>query len=315
MAFLRLVMTRRGLSPSSVDDIVQAHRASTCRQYQSGWRKFQNFFSSHGITSIGPSVLTSFATYIFHASPKVSPATVTNAMVAIRDPISFGFGVTINDRQWDLLKASFFRQRPPVAPQPPNWSLDKVLALLLAPRFRSDPGPPDLLLRTLFLVAMATGHRVSQLAALLRSPEFTRFGPRDSSVTLAPRPRFLAKNERAGHRVKPVVIQAWMVDDTHHPLCPVLALKLYLSTTSNSPGVALWVDPRSHKPLTTTDLARRLVDVIRLADPQSHPRAHQVRKYASSLAFFRCFDVDAVREAGQWSSPTSFVQIPGPPSV
>ena len=62
---------------------------------------------------------------------------------------------------------------------------------------------------------MATGHRVSQPAALLRGPAFTQFGPGDASVTPATKPGFLAKNERAGHRMKPVVIQAWLVDDTH----------------------------------------------------------------------------------------------------
>ena len=301
-------MTRQGLSPTSIDDITQAHRASTCRQYESGWKKFQGFISSQDVQSVTPSVLTSFATHVFHANPRVSPSTVTNAMVAIRDPISFGFGVTIEDRQWDLLKASFFRQRPPTTPQPPNWSLGKVLTLLQAPKFQSAPSTRDLFSRTLFLVAMATGHRVSQLAALLRSPEFTRFGPDDSSVTLATRPLFLAKNERAGHRMKPVTIHAWLTGGTHHPLCPVKAMREYLSATSGSSNVNLWLDPHSARPLNSSALAKHLVHIIHLADPLSHPRAHQVRKYASSLAFFRSFDIETVREAGQWSSPKSFVQ-------
>ena len=226
-------MTYHNLSPSAIDDIVQAHRTSTRRQYESGWKKFQKFISSQGIRSLSPSVLTSFATYVFHASPKVSPATVTNAMVAVRDPISFGFGIKIDDRQWDLLRASFFRQRPPVIPQPPSWSLEKVLTILQTPRYQSDPSTPDALLRALFLVAMATGHRVSQLAALMRGPAFTRFGPGDTSVTLATKPRFLAKNERAGHRMKPVTIHAWMVGQNHHKLCPVKALRVYLSATED----------------------------------------------------------------------------------
>ena len=155
---------------------------------------------------------------------------------------------------------------------------------------------------------MATGHRVSQLAALLRTPEFARFGPGDTYVTLATKPLFLAKNERAGHRMKPITIHAWRQTDTHHPLCPVRALRDYLSATSDTTDVNLWLDPRSARPLNTAGLARHLVRVIHLADPQSHPRAHQVRRYASSLAFFRSFDVEEVREAGQWSSSRSFVQ-------
>ena len=47
--------------------------------------------------------------------------------------------------------------------------------------------------------------------------------------------------------------------------------------------------------------------LIHQADPSSDPKAHQVRKYASSIAFFRSFDVEAVRLAGQWSSSASFM--------
>ena len=308
MAFIRLALTGRQLIPAAVNDLTQAHRTSTRRQYESGWKKFQAFVAKEEVTVMTPQVLTSFATSLFHSSHKVSPATVTNAMVAVRDPVSFGFGVKIDDREWDLLKASFFRQRPPPVPKPPNWSLRKVLDLLQSPRFQHNPSTADSLLRAVFLVAMATGHRVSQMAALVRSPSFTQFGPGDSSVTLATRPGFLAKNERANHRMKPIVIHAWMVDDRHHPLCPVRALRVYLDATSNTNRVEMWLDPKSTRPLTAATLATEIVRVILLADPLSNPRAHQVRKFSSSLAFFRSFDVEAVREAGQWSSPITFVR-------
>ena len=121
LAFIRLALTGRQLTPAAIDDLVQAHRTSTRRQYESGWKKFQAFVAKEKVTVMTPQVLTSFATSLFHSTHKVSPATVTNAMVAIRDPISFGFGVKINDREWDLLKASFFRQRPPTVPKPPTY--------------------------------------------------------------------------------------------------------------------------------------------------------------------------------------------------
>ena len=154
---------------------------------------------------------------------------------------------------------------------------------------------------------MATGHRVSQLAALLRSPEFTRFGPGLSSVTQVPRPAFLAKNEREGHRVGPVTVLAWRACSVPHALCPVAALSDFLESTRLSRADELWVRPDSLSPLGVRGLAALLVRLIRDADPGSRPRAHQVRKYAASLAFFRSFDVDRVRRAGQWSSPASFI--------
>ena len=104
----------------------------------------------------------------------------------------------------------------------------EALILLQSARFQDTPSLPDLLLRTVFLVAMATGHRVSQLAALIRDPKFTHFGPGGKSVTLFPKPNIPRQDERAGNRIKPVVIQAWIVDGRHHPLCPVSALRDYL---------------------------------------------------------------------------------------
>ena len=308
LAFLSLALAHLDLPKATIEDLAKAHRSSTCRQYESGWRKFQTFVRAKNITVITPETLAAFATFVFHSRGKVSPATVTNAMVAVRDPISYGFGVEIDKRTWDLLRSSFFHQRPPAPPSPPSWSLTKVLALLQTQRFASNASAADLLFKAIFLVAMATGHRVSQMAALLRTPQFMRFGLNDSSVTLAPKPLFLAKNERAGHRMSPVVVPAWITPAGHHPLCPVAALRAYISATPSASGPELWVDPQSSKVLKTRDLASSLVHLISTADPLSQPKAHQVRKYASSLAFFRSFDVEQVRQAGQWSSAASFVQ-------
>ena len=293
---------------TTVKDLVTAHRASTRRQYESGWKKFQSFLVAKQIREVNPGTLAEFATFVFHSGSKVSPATVTNAMVAIRDPVSYGFGVKIEDRTWELLRASFFQQRPPAPPLPPSWSLSKVLNFLQSPRFLRDQSPGDILLRALFLVAMATGHRVSHLAALLRTKEFLKFDPGGLSVTLAARPQFLAKNEREGHRLSPVVVPAWRMNGSPHPLCPVEALRAYVASTESSAGPELWLDATSGTPLTAPHLAKKLVQLISLADPLARPKAHQVRKYASSLAFFRSFDVDKVRRAGQWSSAKSFVQ-------
>ena len=298
---------QQGVPSSAVEDLSRAHRVSTRRQYESGWKKFQRFVRARSVVSITPQVLLGFASYVFRSGRGVSSATVNNAMVSVRDPVKFGFGVEVDPRKWELLKASFFLQRPSRVPSPPSWSLPGVLDLLQSDRFLSSPSGEDLLLRALFLVALATGHRVSQLGALLRTPEFTKFAPGMSAVTLSPKPSFLAKNEREGHRVRPVTIPAWTEGSSSHPLCPVSALAAYVDATRQASGPLLWVDPRSLRPLRIAELAKGLTDLVRQADPSADVKAHHVRKYASSLAFFRSFDVDAVRQAGQWSSSASFV--------
>ena len=138
LAFLGLALSRMDLPEATVSDLIKAHRSSTRRQYESGWKKFKFFIRRKGITVITPETLASFATSVFHSTSKVSPATVSNAMVAIRDPVAYGFGVEVNRRTWDLLRSSFFIQRPPAPPSPPSWSLEKVLAQLQSPRFSVD---------------------------------------------------------------------------------------------------------------------------------------------------------------------------------
>ena len=305
--FLRLALERSGAPRDTAEDLIQGHRVSTRRQYESGWKKFQDFVKATEITEMTPAVLLAFASDLFRRSESVSPATNNNAMVAIRDPVSFGFNVEVNKRAWELLQRSFFNQRPPTKPAPPSWSLKKVLNLLQTPRFTSNPSKEDSLLKALFLMALATGQRVSQLAAHQRVGQFLRWAESDSSVTLTPRPRFLAKNERSGHRVNPATVPAWVMETGSHALCPVAALREYLVATSSYRGNDLWVDHTSYKSLKPRDLANLLVRLIELADPESKPKAHQIRAYASTLAFFKSFDVEEVREAGQWSSARSFV--------
>ena len=131
----------------------------------------------------------------------------------------------------------------------------------------------------LFLIAVATGHRVSHLAALLRTHQLMRLDRDDSSVTQDPKPLFLAKNEshddssitlaskplflakieRAGHRMSPVVVPAWITPAGHHSLCPVASLRAYVSATSSASGPDRWLIPHSSRVLKTSDLASRLV--------------------------------------------------------
>ena len=151
-----------------------------------------------------------------------------------------------------------------------------------------------------------------------RSSCLTTGGPVPLSTVRALRPRrhvthpsakapLPGQVERAGHRMSPITFHPWITPDGPHHLCPVAALTAYISATRAYSGPNLWVDPRSLRGLKTLNRATKLVQWISLADPQSRPKAHQVRMYAPSLAFFRSFDVDQVQRAGQGSSSYCFV--------
>ena len=282
-------------------------RASTIRQYQSAWKAFQLFLSYRPVSIISIPVVLDFLSYMFHSRRRAAP-TISTYAAALADPLWFGFSLDIRSRAWDLLKRGLFLQRPPSRPPRIFWSLSKVLDHLQEPRFSEDPSPLLLLQKALFLVAMASGLRASQLHALVRAPSWLVFSQDGRRVSLAPSPKFLAKNEREGHVLSPIDIQAWMDGGTHHPLCPVAALRRYVRTSRRAaPSGRLFLWPDTGRPLSRLHISKTLCSVIEAADPGKAPRGKDVRAMSSTMAFLRHFSVDKTRREGQWASDYSFV--------
>ena len=213
----------------------------------------------------------------------------------------------IRNRVWELMKRGMFLQRPP--PKHPRifWSLGKVLSFLRGPVFTMAPDPLHLLQKALFLVAMASGLRASQLHALIRHPAWLVFTPDGRRVSLAPSPKFLAKNEREGHTLTPLVIQAWMDGPSHHPLCPVDALRQYLVVTPYHTNTRLFIWPTTRKPMSRLQISKLLCTIINEADPGKAPKGKDVRTMSSTLAFLQHFSLDLAKRDGQWASDHSFV--------
>lgn len=99
----------------------------------------------------------------------------------------------------------------------------------------------DALYKALFLIALATGLRASQLGAVTEH-NWTTFATRFSSVSLVPAPTNLTKNESEDYRLQPVLIPAWIESRQHHKLCSVLALHQhqYMKLTSQANKDHLW---------------------------------------------------------------------------
>ena len=87
-------------------------------------------------------------------------------------------------------------------------------------------------MKTMFLLGLALGNRAGELASILRSAKFITFSRNKKSVTILPNPGFLAKNEAPSFRRKPMVVKALLKrDGSHHALCSVYTLSLYLDVT------------------------------------------------------------------------------------
>ena len=295
------------LSSSVVSDVLAGNRASTVRQYQSAWRAFQLFLRNRPVSHISLSMVLDFLSYMFHSRQR-APPTISTYAAALADPLWYGFRLDIRGRTWDLMKRGCFLQRPPSRRPRIFWSLSKVLDLLRSPAFSVEPDPLHLLKKALFLVAMASGLRASQLHALVRHPSWLVFSQDGRQVSIAPSPKFLAKNEREGHILDPIILRAWLAGVTPHPLCPVEALRQYVAASgrvAHTDRLFLW--PDTGKPLSRLHISKTLCSIIEAADPGKAPKGKDIRAMSSTMAFLRHYSLDQARRDGQWASDHSFV--------
>ena len=196
----------------------------------------------------------------------------------------------------DLLR-SFEISRPRGGVVPPSWDLDKVLGFLRGPPFEplSEASLRDLSKKTLFLVALATAKRISELQAL--SSRVVKSG---DGLILSFLPEFLAKTESSSNPL-PRFFTLKSLDDfvgdlpDERLLCSVRALEEYLNRTKSlrfRPR-SLFVSPRSpSRSLSKNALSYFIRETISSAgaldgDEGRLPRAHNVRAVSTFIAFMR----------------------------
>jgi len=112
-----------------------------------------------------------------------------------------------------LALRAIFLERPPNLPHFPSWSLEKVLAMLSTNQYDASGASEDCLCqKTLFLLALATGNRVSELHASFRPAirlEVTQ-------AVLPVFPGFLYKNQRANSAPEPIRVVSLNPDGSPH---------------------------------------------------------------------------------------------------
>ena len=220
---------------------------------------------------------------------------------ALVRPLRLAFGVDVTKPPFPEFIRALFNIRPSKPTTKLSWSLDKVLDFALSPRFQSNPSLENSLMLTAFLLSLATGGRVSELHALLRAQDFLSF--EGDGVILYPNPNFLAKNEFPGDRRAPIFISGLKNDDgSIHPLCPVFNLRHYLFLSNDSTSIKLFVKPSDLSDIPISRLRWYLCKFIKLGDPGSFPRVHDLRKVASSFAFFRHMGLEELCSLTGWSS-------------
>ena len=198
--------------------------------------------------------------------------------------------------------------------RPPHWDVNVVLFSL---KFRpyeplSAEGLKEFTMKTLFLIALATAHRIGELNALSNNVGFKK----DGSAILHFSHEFIAKTQS---RTRPVArefiipaLSSITSDKDELLLCPVRALKLYLKVTRfENRASRLFVSPRDFtRPLSKNAISFFLRSVIKDAYANipeawvkiSRINAHEIRAVATSLRFKYNMDhVDFIK-SGYWHS-------------
>ena len=91
-------------------------------------------------------------------------------------------------------------------------------------------------------------------------------------------------------------------------LCPVQSLRDYLDATSSITTGPLFRAQTSPRPLSRSNISANLQAIIKAGDKDSFPLGHDIRKLASSLAFFSGMKLKEISRFTGWKSSSVFLK-------
>ena len=208
---------------------------------------------------------------------------------------------------------------PRTRPRVPAWDLSHVLQHLA-----SKPNPITLTVRAdrtfltikmVFLLALATGKRRSEIHAISRDPRDFRLT--DQGLWLRTVAGFLPKTGVPGHDPAPFFIPsltpATESQEQDERLCPVRTSHLYLQLTGGlSEGQRLCHKIRGTGPPTVDSVSRWITQCIRMAHDTELPNvhAHEVRRMAASWAYQAGHhSIEEILLAGWWANQSTFTRF------
>ena len=231
------------------------------------------------------------------------------------------------------LLSSFHRDRPKSSRNLPKWNLSVVLNQLIKAPFEpmKDTDLKHLALTTAFLLASASNERRSQINAWVAN-KVSNLGQWEK-VALFPSSDFIAKNQLAiegSQSVSPATIPALItiVDrqfKEDRTLCQMRALRYYLDRTKDLRGSRslLFI---SFKKGHTSDirpailsswLKQTILLCYKQADQQAldlvQVKAHDIRAFLASKAFYGGASVDQIMQACHWKAQHIYKFLPKRP--
>ena len=314
MAALKRFAIQAGFSPAVAGQLIFSRRLSTRLNYQARWGTYRKWCKDFHHRSSSPSIakIADFLTYMFKSKgAALSTIKGYRAMLAavFKFPLS---EISSSPILKDLVRSFEISAPRPVFPPPP-WDLDKVLQFLSDPPFEplARASFLDKTKKALFLLAMATAKRVSELQALSFSVSF-----QGEDLVLYYDPFFRAKTESVTNPLPRSIIVPSLSDfagDLPERLhCPVRAVK-YLRKAARSASFILsrlFVSPRNpersmSKNAMSFYLRQLIVDSGAVSSARP-PRAHDIRGIATSLNYYSNLSLSSLMQVATWRSKRVF---------
>ena len=323
-------LQEQGFSVEVAERIAAPQRSSTRTIYRSKWALFEKWCRENSVDFSTPSVkqISDFFMYLYQDLNR-RPSTIDGYRTAIVDTLGPTAQYIAHNADLHRLLSSFHRDRPKSSRNLPKWNLSVVLNELTKAPFEpmKDSDLKPLTLKTAFLLALASGKRRSEIHAWVAN-KVANLGQWEK-VALFPSSDFIAKNQLAregSQSVSPVTIPALttIVDrqfKEDRTLCPVRALRFYLNRTKDLRGSRslLFISfKKGHtsdiRPATLSSwLKQTILLCYKQADQQAldlvQVKAHDIRAFAASKAFYGGVSVDQIMQACHWKAHNTFTNF------
>ena len=319
----------RGFSKKAASCMARPNRKSTLTLYQAKWAQFCGWCRQRKTDPLSSTIPVIADFFIFLRENKKLSCSAIKGYRSALSQVFIHRGIDISSSpEISMLFRNFEQSIPPRTIPQPKWDLNIVLQSLIRAPFEpiSAISLRNLTLKTVFLLALASAKRVSEIHGL---SYLVAWAPDYSSATLDFTPDFVAKTQIPGDpstAYSPITIPALSTsvgeDEPDNLLCPLRALKIYLNKTAASRPKCdkLFVSSVAtfkHKPVTKNTISHWLRLVIKNAYntiPKEDLQlwkisAHEVRAVATSLLFKHNHSLKEVMAAASWRSNSTFVSF------
>ena len=327
VASIERLYRERGFSSVAARAMSTSVRKSSQKNYQNKWGCFVRWCRRQAIGPLQASILQVVEFFLYlRDSRKLSLSAVKGYRSALAQSFRLrGLDISLSPEVCELFK-HFRVNCPPTPLRSPRWDLTLVLESLRKAPYEplSTASDKDLTLKTVFLLALASSKRVSELHGLSKVVSHTREW---SSVSLSLAPDFVAKNQipddpssYVGTFSIPALTNLEKCSDKDLLLCPVRAMRKYLSRMSrsrppSSSRLFLSCGPNK-KEITRTCISVWLRQVIQRAH-QGRERernasgliVREIRALSTALLFKKNYSVSQIMRAGQWRGKSTFTKF------